>query len=378
MKVLHICSDFCYTKVHSHLYSELDKLGVEQVVFTYMRNSDFIGSNSFDSNSTEFVYRPILKFYHRIFYQIKLNDVYKSLKNDVDLSTIDIIHCSTLFSDAGVAYEAFKEFGIPYITGVRSTDVDNFMAYAPHTWMRGIKIINNASHLVFISQKLKDRFENKFLTKYTSAEVAKRTSIRPNGIDDFWLNNICETIHVNKYKILYVGSFIRRKRSIELARAVLDLKNKYPDISLTFIGSGGRDESTIKRLSNSHPEIIYKGAVKDIGLLMEIYRGSSLFALPSVRETFGLVYIEALTQGVPVLYTEGDGVDGLLSPEVGISVKPTRSKIRKGIETIFDNYPDIQITKVVDFSKFKWDLIAKSYIEMYELICHKNIKNARN
>ncbi len=339
-----------------------------------MRRPEFVGANSFDSKNTRFVYCPILKKYHRFFYHIKLKDVYNALKKNVDLSTIDIIHCSTLFSDAGVAYKAFKEFHIPYITGVRSTDVDIFMVYAPHTWITGRTIIKHASHLIFITQKLKDRFDNKIVTKKIAAELDEKISIRSNGIDDFWHNNIYESIPNNNFKVLYVGSFIKRKKPIELAQAVLDLKNVFPAITLTFVGTGGRDEKEVKKMANSHPDvIIYKGMVKDKNLLKELYRESSLFALPSIRETFGLVYIEALTQGIPVLYTKDDGVDGLLKPEVGISVSPNRKGIKRGIRQLFDNYPKTEIVKNVDFIKYKWNLIARSYVELYEII--SNTKN---
>lgn len=373
MRVLHICSDFCYTKVHSQLYCELDKIGVEQIVFTYMRNPDFTGSNSFASKNTHFVYCPILKMYHRALYHLKLNDVYKALKGKVDLSTIDIIHCSTLFSDAGVAYKAKKEYGIPYITGVRSTDVDIFMVYAFHTWYTGRKIIKHASHLVFITQMLKDRFDDKLMIKGMLSELKGKISIRSNGIDNFWHNNVVEKRPHNNFNILYVGSFLKRKKTIDLAHAVLALKKKYPSIKITYVGKGGKDEEKILGLAHMYPDIItYKGAVNDKNTLKDIYRESSLFALPSIRETFGLVYIEALSQGVPVLYTRGDGVDGLLSPKVGISVVPNKEGIQSGIEKIFENYPDTEISKYFDLSKYKWGLIAKSYKNLYEHICNKN------
>ena len=46
--------------------------------------------------------------------------------------------------------------------------------------------------------------------------------------------------------------------------------------------------------------------------LLGIYRSSSIFIMPSTGETFGLVYIEALSQSLPVIYTKGDGVYGFL------------------------------------------------------------------
>ena len=49
---------------------------------------------------------------------------------------------------------------------------------------------------------------------------------------------------------------------------------------------------------------------------------SDIFVMPSRYETFGLVYVEALSQGLPVIYTRGQGFDGQIPDgEVGYSVK---------------------------------------------------------
>ena len=39
MKILHICNDFSFTKVHRNLYEQLDSLGLEQIVFNPVKNN---------------------------------------------------------------------------------------------------------------------------------------------------------------------------------------------------------------------------------------------------------------------------------------------------------------------------------------------------
>ena len=70
MKVLHICNSYCSTKVHSELYSELDKLGVEQIVYTYPMNLQNIGNNRFEANHTEFIYSDASKRSHKYLYLV--------------------------------------------------------------------------------------------------------------------------------------------------------------------------------------------------------------------------------------------------------------------------------------------------------------------
>ena len=65
--------------------------------------------------------------------------------------------------------------------------------------------------------------------------------------------------------------------------------------------------------------------------------------MPSFHETFGLVYIEAMSQGLPIIYTKGEGIDGYFKEAtVGYSVNPKDVKnIVKKIEMIIHNYNKI-------------------------------------
>src|SRR5690606_22696545 len=44
--------------------------------------------------------------------------------------------------------------------------------------------------------------------------------------------------------------------------------------------------------------------------LLELYRANDILVMPSKTETFGLVYAEAMSQGLPVIYSKGQGFDG--------------------------------------------------------------------
>ncbi|MFW6015829.1 MAG: glycosyltransferase, partial [bacterium] len=101
--------------------------------------------------------------------------------------------------------------------------------------------------------------------------------------------------------------------------------------------------------------------------LMNMYRSADIFIMPSYNETFGLVYLEAMSQGLPIIYTINDGVDGYFRKgEVGYSVNPDNiDDIAKKVELIINNYDDIS-NKAVELSKrFSWDIISDKYIEIY-------------
>ena len=93
-----------------------------------------------------------------------------------------------------------------------------------------------------------------------------------------------------------------------------------------------------------------------------------MFAMPSIHETFGLVYIEALSQGLPVLYTKGQGVDGSLESTAGIGVDPLSiDDIAEAIKLIILNQSTYS-NKTVPFTNYRWNNIGKSYFEEYKRI----------
>ena len=44
--------------------------------------------------------------------------------------------------------------------------------------------------------------------------------------------------------------------------------------------------------------------------MIPFYKSAHIFVMPSLTETFGIVFIEALSQGLPLIYTKGQGIDG--------------------------------------------------------------------
>ena len=100
---------------------------------------------------------------------------------------------------------------------------------------------------------------------------------------------------------------------------------------------------------------------------MPLYRAADIFLLPSGRETFGLVYAEALSQGLPVLYTRGQGFDGQFPDgEVGFAIDPNDpNATANAAERILKNYARFSAAAVRGSRKFDWDEIAQTYQAFY-------------
>lgn len=218
MKILHICNDYSGSKVHANLYAELDKQGVQQTVYTYFREPSLESKNRFEAQSTDFVYRPILSAYHRVLYHKKVCDVYDDLKRQLSqmLSSYNLVHATTLFCDGAVALRLFKEYGVPYIVTVRNTDINEFLGYAPHTWLTGMKVLKDARKIVFISKAMKEKFCRHKFVKTFLREIEDRFMIQPNGIDTYWLEHIKTAPALDNHNVIYVGRFDYNKNVMKL------------------------------------------------------------------------------------------------------------------------------------------------------------------
>src|SRR5690606_40262221 len=92
-----------------------------------------------------------------------------------------------------------------------------------------------------------------------------------------------------------------------------------------------------------------------------------MFAMPSSGETFGLVYVEAMLQGLPILFTKGEGIDGFYTEKIGenVSKSATVSEIRDKIEVMVERYSDYKIPIEIVRQNHDWSRIAKEYQLIY-------------
>lgn len=121
-----------------------------------------------------------------------------------------------------------------------------------------------------------------------------------------------------------------------LALAMRELASTDPDIRLSIIGGGSdEDVGTCRAILGDLPNVELAGAM-DRRQLREALGGSAGFVLPSLRESFGLVFIEALFCGLPVVYPTGRAVDGYFDGEpFAIGVDPRQpGRIAEGMRTL--------------------------------------------
>lgn len=139
----------------------------------------------------------------------------------------------------------------------------------------------------------------------------------------FHINGIGELTHK---RIISIGRYDYDKGNDMLLEIWKKIESQLPEWHLDIYGNGDRTpyESQLKCLGVDASRCHLHGPTSDV---MKEYRSSSVFVLPSRFEGFGLVLIEAMASGVPVVSFDcengprsiiTDGVDGFLIPPFDI------------------------------------------------------------
>ena len=378
MRILHISNGYDDSKVHGNLARALDELGVEQTVYCPVRDERLLGENQFEGKHIQFVYSFCIKSWYKYVYQFKRWRLYRDMERKVDLRQFDVIQAPTLFSDGGLALKAHKKFGTPYIVAVRNTDINQYIRKLKHTYRIGREIALNASKIVFISKGEMKEFRESEFVKPIYDKIKDKILLQPNGIEDYWHQHI---VHDQRggHDVLYIGNYTPSKNTARLIEAILQLRQEKGFENVRLIIVGGEKEDAVwktgeklKQLIADNPDVVKAlGKIYDKEKLADVMRSCALFAMPSIHETFGLVYLEALSQNLPVIYTKGQGIDGIFDDSVGIGVDALSvEEIKEAIRKILTNLNDYG-NGSVNFDDFNWTTIAKRNIEMYNEVKHQ-------
>jgi glycosyltransferase involved in cell wall biosynthesis len=138
-----------------------------------------------------------------------------------------------------------------------------------------------------------------------------------------------------------LGSGDRDKRLDRLIHAMVDLLKTHPD-TILLIGGDGDDRLRLQDLSvrlGVHHSVLFPGRL-DESELVDHYRLATVFALPSSKEGFGIVFLEALGCGRPVLAGNRDGSrDPLADGRFGLLVDPSAS-LAEPLRALLDQQGD--------------------------------------
>lgn len=363
--ILHICPDYLHTKLYHKLIGCL-KDSTENVVYVSQNDAPVTGDYPVVFTGRDF------SVIDRVLFFGKQKVIFNDLEKKCLLKGVDIVHAHNLFSAGYAAYKIFKKQGIPYVVAVRNTDVNTFFQYMVHLRPIGVKILSCAAAVVFISPAYKKTVLKKYVPVRYRDAISRKSFVVPNGIDELFLTSHPQSqksINGKSIKLIYVGEVNNNKNLITTLKACELLSEKGYIPSIKVVG-----KITDSRLSyiKDNPYVEYHAHCNKEEVI-EYYRQSDIFVMPSLKETFGLVYAEALSQGLPIVYSKGQGIDGYFEEgKVGYHVNSkSAEEVACAIENIIAGYDKLSEDAIESAKAFSWDRIAAIYKKMYEQIITK-------
>ena len=361
IKVLHICPDYPYTKLYDLLINQLEE---NQKNTVYVQTSEY---NIQTKYPVIYLGRDFGVIDRLLFFR-KQYIIKKDIEKRNLCASHDIIHAHNLFSAGYTARLLSKKYKIPYIVAVRNTDVNDFFHYMVHLRSIGVKVMYDACAVVFLSPAYKKLVLEKYVPKRFRDEIDKKSLVIPNGIDNLFLDNSpreAKKLSDNKtLRLVYVGEVNTNKNVTTTLRTCEILEKEGYHTTLTVVGR--ISESQYENIKENRFVQYYPQSPKEE--VIKHYRQNDIFIMPSLKETFGLVYVEAISQGLPIIYSKGQGVDGYFEEgEVGYHVISTNAEnIADAIIKIIPKYEEISKRCIQAAQPFSWGKITIQYNDIYQ------------
>ncbi len=371
LRILHLCHNYSAKPLYLNLINEINAHGHRQIIYVPVRNRKLLDLNKSENRTNiEYHFSYILNLYTRLNYFHKIKKIYNDILKKIKFENIDLIHAHFLFSDGGPALKLKEKFGIKYIVAVRNTDLNVFFKYLIHTRSSAVRILENAEKIIILSPDYKEKLL-KYIPKQKTAQIQRKIIILPNGIDNYFIVNKIKNHKIINYKninCLYIGEYSYNKNVIRIIDAVKKIKNDGNNLKLFLVGEFGNNVKNVLRKTEQNKSFASsEPIIADKKNLVKKYRSCDIFIMPSHHETFGLVYLEAMSQGLPVIYTKGQGIDGYFnSGYIGYSVNSKNiHDIADKIKKIIDNYQYLSTNCLKEIDNFNWHVIVEKYNQIY-------------
>ncbi len=299
----------------------------------------------------------------------------KEMREIIKKGDFDVVHAHHAFARMPLsALSIAKDLGI---RSILTTHTVSFMPDYEYLWKTisyGYPVyrmvLSNADEIIAVSVAAK-----KFISHFTDVPVR----VIPNGVDThkFRKMNKEEARKIMGFgdepSFLYVGRLVSKKGLFNLLLAFKDALREIPEAKLRIAGKGKLKPvlSSFAKTLGIDENVEFLGYVPD-NLLNPLFSSADVFVLPSAfGESFGIVILEAMASGTPVIGTKVGGIEEILAGGNGILVPPSNPSALVDAMLSLINDVDLQ-KKIVRRSlksvreKYDWRVVAKKVMRVYE------------
>lgn len=243
----------------------------------------------------------------------------------------DVMYAHSFWHAGYIATLLKKEYSIPLIiqehrsmliTGEFSNKVNRFLK----------STVENSDAFYCVSNKLRDNV-------YVRTGLSEGIEILPNMVDDLFQY---KQLANDKFTYTFIGTLNENKRIIQLLKCFEKVCENNSSICLKVAGDGPQREQVNELISNSE---VLRESVEVLGLLprdkvLNLLTETNVLVLPSAFETFGIVCIEAMAVGRPVICTRNGSAD-FVNESNGILIDvDSDDQLIGAMEKMYRNYSE--------------------------------------
>ena len=273
---------------------------------------------------------------------------------------VDVIHAqSSLWGGISAAYVA-KKYNIPLVITEHSS-VKRGQYVRESYYKRIVNSYKSADAIIAVGNGLKKEIE----------ELTSRKDIKVIGnLVDLSLFNIRNIKRENGEFIFFSVAFLEGEKGLDTLIKAFSMRFNNEKVRLVIGGDGSQRQwlEGIAKNEGIENQVTFTGALSREEVAKWMNKCDA-FVLPSRYETFGVVYIEALASGKPVIGTFNGGAEDIVTKDVGILVNIDNIKeLSDAMDYIRKNNKEYQYDKLRKYctEKFSANVIIKKIINVYK------------
>ncbi|MGA4516679.1 glycosyltransferase [Solibacillus silvestris] len=239
---------------------------------------------------------------------------------------ISLTHSHYVFPSGIFSYYLKKRHNIPYIVTAHGGDINKMAKKGGQIREFTEKILQSADHVIAVGEELAATIETTFHVEND------KISVMSMGIDRTVFNKADHKkqhakelgMDPDKTNFLFVGNIIREKGVTELVRAFNKVTESLPQKAALYCVGSTKDSnftSKVKELARDNTSIHFIEPLPQQELA-RYFQAANVFVLPSYIEGLGLVALEAMSCGTPVIASDVGGLHYMLADGAGILVPP--------------------------------------------------------
>ena len=275
----------------------------------------------------------------------------------------DIIHVHSIINAGFLAFKLYEKHKVPYMLTEHSTAFARGLV-EPYLVQESKKIVENSKYNIAVSNEFKLLLSNVF-------EVNSWNYV-PNIVSEDFFSTSSELISFRSGFTFINICLLDKKKKVVVAKSFKNDKN-----IVLKIGGDGPERGYLEKLTQ---DLGVKSQVHFLGMLSreqvkEQVAAADAFVLSSEYETFGVVVIEALALGKPVIATKSGGPESILNDEVGYLVDV--NDVEQMSEAMIDLYKNIdrfdaEYIRSYCRNNFSEDAVISKLSSIYQSVVESN------